>query len=232
MLPQPDLINCHCTSVKLPIAPMTAAPEPPASQSPTVPVMLQLPRDLALLVSQRAKQQRRSPAEVLLEALRLAFTETTNPSAQTPDWQQMLDQLAKIEPLVSQVNELEAKIDRLLHTQTSAQPGPTARDRANPLPAESSASRQSQTGEGGDRCPNCQHRLGPPIKASGRRVCMQCGWSDKPRRAVAESTAVEPAPDEDLTSLLSQAAEQSLTNMQPKRSQPEPRGKHRFLPFK
>jgi hypothetical protein len=78
-------------------------------------------------------------------------------------------------------------------------------------------------------CPKCDHQLAPPLKASGRQVCMQCGWSDQPRcvlgktepRATAKP-AVPPANEElvetDLRRLMAQATAASLDNMKPRKS--------------
>lgn len=74
-----------------------------------------------------------------------------------------------------------------------------------------------------DHCPKCQHRLGPPLKSSGRQVCMKCGWSDKPRQAAAQPQKAAPPPrdltPDEIHKILSQAAAVSLNNMKPKGKQ-------------
>jgi hypothetical protein len=38
-------------------------------------------------------------------------------------------------------------------------------------------------------CPQCQARLGAPLQSSGRRVCSQCGWSDRRRQAGSDASS-------------------------------------------
>jgi hypothetical protein len=64
-----------------------------------------------------------------------------------------------------------------------------------------------------ESCPICQQRL-MPFKSSGRVVCIQCGWTDKPRTPASSAAPVD-APD--LQKLLEQAATESLENMKPRK---------------
>jgi hypothetical protein len=78
-------------------------------------------------------------------------------------------------------------------------------------------------------CPKCDNPLAPPLKASGRQVCMQCGWSDQPRcvfgkteprvnpKPAAPSTETDLA-ETDLMRLMAQATAASLDNMKPRKS--------------
>lgn len=66
-------------------------------------------------------------------------------------------------------------------------------------------------------CPQCNRKLGAPLKSSGRQVCMKCGWSDRPRQVSQPTT--EKAPElsfVDIQKLLGKAAEESKENMKPK----------------
>lgn len=63
-----------------------------------------------------------------------------------------------------------------------------------------------------EKCPKCEQLLAPPLKATGRQVCVKCGWSNPPRSANPQSQA-----DLDLKQLLAQAASESLENMKPRR---------------
>jgi hypothetical protein len=67
-----------------------------------------------------------------------------------------------------------------------------------------------------ESCPKCKHRLNPPLKTSGRQVCVKCGWSDKPRNLLQEGGAIR---EMDLRQLLEQAAVESLDNMKPRKQQ-------------
>ena len=69
-----------------------------------------------------------------------------------------------------------------------------------------------------ESCPKCSHRLGPPLKSSGRQVCMKCGWSNRPRKA---ATPTQNPPQKDLSpieiqKILAQATEKSMHNMKPR----------------
>jgi hypothetical protein len=63
-----------------------------------------------------------------------------------------------------------------------------------------------------DKCPKCEQRLAPPLQATGRQVCVKCGWSNKPPSSTAATQA-----DLDLKKLLAQAASESLENMKPRK---------------
>ena len=67
-----------------------------------------------------------------------------------------------------------------------------------------------------EQCPKCSHRLNPPLKTSGRQVCVKCGWSDKPRNPLQEGGAIG---EMDLRQLLEQAAVESLDNMKSRKKQ-------------
>ncbi len=74
-----------------------------------------------------------------------------------------------------------------------------------------------------EQCPNCNRRLGPPLKSSGRQVCVKCGWTDKPRQAAAgQPPTAKPAANlspQDIQKILEQASAQALNNMKPKGKQ-------------
>jgi ribosomal protein S27AE len=187
-------------------------------------VTLKLPADVAMALSQRAKQLGQLPSQVLVDAVRLGLGLSQIESARTVDeWQQVHDRLAALEALVPIVYHLQALVEpRLLERPDpsafpdSAFPDSALTDAATLSPAVSPA---KETGGMRDRCPRCDHRLGPPLKASGRQVCGKCGWSDKPRRPESADIAADLAPD-DVSRLLSQAAQESLNNMKPKPSEP------------
>lgn len=86
-----------------------------------------------------------------------------------------------------------------------------------------------------ETCPKCNHRLGPPLKTSGRQVCMKCGWSDRPRQnAVEQAKPAKPARDlspEEIQKILSQAAAMSLNNMKPKSKQDQTLAEGKPFPF-
>ena len=42
-----------------------------------------------------------------------------------------------------------------------------------------------------ENCPQCEKKLSPPFKSSGRQVCSSCGWTNKPK---AVKSAPEPKP--------------------------------------
>jgi len=88
-------------------------------------------------------------------------------------------------------------------------------------------------------CPQCSSKLGPPLKSSGRQVCVKCGWTDKPKgtpssqrdeapRAISASVSL---PDYELKKLLEQAASESLNNMKPKRKHAQQPAKKNLLPL-
>ncbi|HEY9640706.1 MAG TPA: hypothetical protein V6C57_09485 [Coleofasciculaceae cyanobacterium] len=72
-----------------------------------------------------------------------------------------------------------------------------------------------------EQCPNCSHKLHPPLKASGRQVCVKCGWSNRPYsgQLVEQRVEAAPLPDLDLHQLLERAAIESLDNMKPRKKQ-------------
>jgi|GEM_PF-1393139 len=72
-----------------------------------------------------------------------------------------------------------------------------------------------------ESCPKCSHRLGPPLKSSGRQVCMKCGWSNRPRKAAAPIKT--PVRDDispiEIQKILAQATEAAKNNMKPRHKQ-------------
>jgi hypothetical protein len=70
-----------------------------------------------------------------------------------------------------------------------------------------------------EHCPQCTYRLNPPLKTSGRQVCVKCGWSNRPRQGQSVEAATQPLPDLDLHQLLEQAAIESIDNMKPRKKQ-------------
>ncbi|MBF2074894.1 MAG: hypothetical protein IGS50_14190 [Synechococcales cyanobacterium C42_A2020_086] len=64
------------------------------------------------------------------------------------------------------------------------------------------------------QCPQCGQSLAPPLQSSGRQVCRQCGWSNRPR---SSSAAAESQSTLELKRLLQQAASESLENMKPRK---------------
>jgi len=74
-----------------------------------------------------------------------------------------------------------------------------------------------------ESCPKCNHKLAPPLKSSGRQICMKCGWSDRPRGAAA-GKPVTKVPLRDVSALeiqkiLAEATEKAMQNMKPRRLQ-------------
>jgi hypothetical protein len=63
-----------------------------------------------------------------------------------------------------------------------------------------------------DKCPRCHHNLGPPLQATGRQVCIQCSWENKPRFTTA-GHETDAMPDDDLRRLLDHAAAESLDTL-------------------
>jgi hypothetical protein len=90
-----------------------------------------------------------------------------------------------------------------------------------------------------ETCPKCNSRLGPPLKSSGRQICIKCGWADKPKGAISSqrdeipraASASVSLPDYELRKLLDQAASESLNNMKPKRKQTQNSNKNKSLPL-
>lgn len=71
-------------------------------------------------------------------------------------------------------------------------------------------------------CPQCNQELAPPLKTSGRQVCLQCGWASQPRQPAANPTA-KTLPEPDLLRLLEQAASESMENMRPRKTRKDGR---------
>lgn len=159
-----------------------------------------------------------------------------------PQWQEVMQRLAALEALLPTVKALEAKLEHRLqleqtHEDESVVDRPDlaaaleAHWAAVPSAVESSAAESSAAESSPiavlDHCPKCNHRLGPPLKASGRQVCGRCGWSNKPRRAMPDEVAGDVAPD-DLQKIVAQAAQESLINMKPKKAE-KPKGINRLI---
>lgn len=68
-----------------------------------------------------------------------------------------------------------------------------------------------------EHCPRCHHVLAPPLKSSGRQVCVKCAWANKPRLEATNSIAADGQSDTELLRLLEQAASESLENMKPRK---------------
>lgn len=162
---------------------------------------------------------------------------------------QLSDRLSALEKLPKQVAALEQKVRLLTQSpsfqppqpQPPAPPAPpaqTAQQALRPLranqpeagqdvqPAQLRTQGTSSTASSPpleqplEQCPQCDRSLGPPLKSSGRQVCAQCGWSNKPR--VAHAFPGTELPSDELQRLLSQAASESLQNMKPRKKQEEP----------
>jgi ribosomal protein S27AE len=102
-----------------------------------------------------------------------------------------------------------------------------------PSPQEASPTHQ-------EICPKCSNRLGPPLKSSGRQICIKCGWTDKPKSSLSlqqdealprAASASASLPDYELKKLLDQAASESLNNMKPKRKQTQNSNKNKLPPL-
>jgi ribosomal protein S27AE len=211
-------------------APQENQPDAPAAVS----VTLKLPADVATMLSQRAKQLGQLPSQVLVEALRLGLSQLESPELHrtAAEWQQVQNRLAELEALVPTIHRLQALVEQLLEQPRSgfeAEPFSAFPDELVLTAATSAtAPADGMTGHR-DRCPRCDHRLGPPLKASGRQVCGKCGWSDKPRPTGSSEVATDVPPD-DLSRLLAQAAQESLNNMKPKSPEPNlPQPRRRSL---
>lgn len=212
---------------------------PPTAE---VSVTLKLPPDLVAAIRQRAAEVGRSPTQVIVEALWQGLGQHS-PSFQVTqeDWQHLMARLSTLELLTPKVAELEQTLGYLL-AQPSAPTGapleaPAIEDQARSTPSATPPT--PQLAKVLDQCPKCQHRLGPPLRFSGRQVCSKCGWSDRPQRSPStESTPArspttgavprsvpgaiaaplsQELPPEDLKRLLAKAAEQALNNMDPKK---------------
>ncbi|MBD1909968.1 hypothetical protein [Leptolyngbya sp. FACHB-16] len=75
-----------------------------------------------------------------------------------------------------------------------------------------------------ESCPKCSHKLAPPLKSSGRQICMKCGWSDRPRGASGAKPPTKVQPREDISQMeikkiLAEATEKAKQNMKPRRLQ-------------
>ena len=95
---------------------------------------------------------------------------------------------------------------------------PTAAASSGPSPADTPLS----------QCPKCHHKLGAPLKSSGRQVCGKCGWLSRSRYSATAEATPDAAAD-DLQQLLQQAAVESVNNMKPKNKQ-EPNAAPRHRP--
>lgn len=200
------------------------------SDDAAICVTLSLPLDLATVIRQRAQQLGQPPAQVMIEALRqqLGVSQPTSSAASTvtlssqtlssEEVQAIAARLAALETLVPKVEQLEATVAALVsqsHDRNQPQWAIAAGEHTEPEPASSPSARSTLLPAAGaslEQCPQCNHRLGPPLKASGRQVCSKCGWTNKPRRATIEVKPVNLSADE-LQQLLSQATEESLENM-------------------
>lgn len=75
-----------------------------------------------------------------------------------------------------------------------------------------------------ESCPKCSHKLAPPLKSSGRQICMKCGWSDRPKGIASSKPVTQVQPREDVSPLeiqkiLAEATETAKNNMKPRRLQ-------------
>ncbi|MBD2000823.1 hypothetical protein H6G00_30170 [Leptolyngbya sp. FACHB-541] len=108
-----------------------------------------------------------------------------------------------------------------------------------PLPPQPTQASSLLPSSHQETCPKCNSRLGPPLKSSGRQICIKCGWTDKPKGAISSqrdevpraASASVSLPDYELRKLLDQAASESLNNMKPKRKQTPSSNKNKPLPL-
>lgn len=144
----------------------------------SISVTLKLPPDVVAMITQRAKQFGQSPSEVLVNAIRIGLgsrPELTNfqiPPQQSPEWQQLVDRLSVLEMLIPQVKVLEDKVNQLLAGSSPASwpadaDWQTSIAQTAPLPDLPPLNDENWSGLL-DQCPKCNHRLGPPLKSSGR----------------------------------------------------------------
>ncbi|MEN9869367.1 MAG: hypothetical protein RLZZ171_350, partial [Cyanobacteriota bacterium] len=43
-----------------------------------------------------------------------------------------------------------------------------------------------------ENCPQCEKKLAPPFKSSGRQVCSGCGWTNQLKSTVKSETTAKP----------------------------------------
>lgn len=178
----------------------------------TVSVTLNLPLDVLTAIRQRATQQEEYPNQVIVDALRqgLGLTPPSTPASNlNDDLRSLAARLQAVEALLPRMQALEEQVSRLQAGRSS--PVEDAASIEPPL-QEPLPSTEAQ------QCPNCSHRLGPPLRASGRQVCGKCGWSNKPKRATSDSDMAD-LPADELRQILSNAASESLDNMKPKKQE-------------
>lgn len=65
-----------------------------------------------------------------------------------------------------------------------------------------------------ENCPQCSHRLAPPLNASGYQACGKCGWSSQGH---PDQNLLDEPIEPDLLQLLDQATSESLENMKPRK---------------
>jgi hypothetical protein len=152
---------------------MSHSPEPKPGQS--VSVSLSLPSDIATALRQRAAEQGRSPTQVILDLLRMGlFSQPGDFAAPPPaektkqeELEQIAARLIALETVLPRVDALEERVNDLLERPSGVH-----------LQDSEIASAPAEQG-----CPQCGARLGAPLKASGRQVCIQCGWANRPRHS-------------------------------------------------
>jgi hypothetical protein len=203
-------------------------------------VTLYLPSDVVTAIAQLAQQSGKDQTQLLIEVLRQGLG--LIPASHSPvlTLAQIVDRLTVLESLPQRVKRLEAKVNHLATPKEPARsqmavPAPTpapapraestspvvAPDRlpdrppSPPSPPHLSALVLEETDAPPEQCPKCEHKLGAPLKATGRQVCAKCGWTNKPR----SSNSTKDLPVDDLKQLLDQAAVDALTNMKPKGKQ-------------
>jgi hypothetical protein len=235
---------------------MANSSDSPPNQS--IPVSLQLPADLAAAIRQRATAQGRSPTQIIIELLRSglfpeADTSTSDSNPSGLPLEQLVARVSALESVLPRVNALEERLNDLLERSwAKGQAEPELQDAArsqlsnspianspianSPIAIAIAATPASTVAS---ICPQCGVKLGAPLKSSGRQVCSQCGWTNRPRHstgisprpspeqpsgsasAKSESSHSEPS-NADLYSILAQASEDSLNNMKRQKTSQKP----------
>lgn len=198
----------------------------------SISVTIRLPLDIATELRQHAGQHGQNPSQVMSNALRQYFGSSHSKarsaiSISAEDWQRVITRLATLESLLPKVEQLEQTVAALENERSIASIESAPSELSQLAPIEPSGSASSTA----DQCPKCSNQLGPPLKASGRQVCSKCGWTNKPRQAASQVHPVDLSTDE-LQRMLNQAADESLANMKPTKSQnSKPPGSGPSFPF-
>jgi len=201
------------------------------SKPSTKSVTLHLPSDIIAAIARLSRELEQPQSEILVAALRRGLEYLELQAAPSSELEQLADRVAALEALPAQVAELAAQVDRLLNASLERSALPEPQDNLSPVAESIPVAKSVPVAESPvlpEQCPRCSHKLSAPLKASGRQVCIKCGWTNKPRSA--RPAASSDLPPDELKRLLDQAAADAIANMKPKK--PEPPSNSKFPPFR